>query len=100
MGKDGRLFNLEGTGWAVKSVKYTRGVCIAIRDCIQNRIQGVYIALRDCIQNRTIFILFPTLIKLLFRVHCSKTFLELYSPLCINAFHSPSSNFHVYYSMC
>ena len=30
MGKDGRLFNLEGTGWAVKSVKYTRGVCIAL----------------------------------------------------------------------
>ena len=50
MGKDGRLFNLEGTGWAVKSVKYTRGVCIAIRDCIQNRIQGVYVSLRDCIQ--------------------------------------------------
>ena len=31
MGKDGRLFNLEGTGWAVKSVKYTKSVCIVYR---------------------------------------------------------------------
>ena len=44
MGKDGRLFNLEGTGWAVKSVKYTRGVCIAIRDCIQNTLNPIGVA--------------------------------------------------------
>ena len=32
MGKDGRLFNLEGERWGAKSVKYkqVRGVCIAL----------------------------------------------------------------------
>ena len=46
----------------------------------------VCIALRDCIQNRIIYILFPTLIKLLFRVHCSKTFLELVLPFVFMLF--------------
>ena len=40
MGKDGRLFNLEGTGWAVKSVKYKQTVYVSSRDC--NKI-GLYL---------------------------------------------------------
>ena len=95
MGKDGRLFNLEGTGWAVKSVKYTMGDIQLLEIVFKIGFKACMYSSQRLYSKQDYIYIVSYSHQAFIQSPLQQNIPRARSPLCIYALHTPSSNFHV-----